>query len=148
MSNERSPREVCSITIGMRGLMSGWVSLAAGGPQFRLGLWFFLVGCPDSLACLGLLGRNALDLLRDSVERTRHAHRFALGLERAGLPRLLEHCIGVVEAIAERFLDLLLGDVDSELVGRRLQHELAGDGRGGLLAQPRDEVLRRLAGEL
>src|SRR6478735_9000152 len=49
MSNERSPREVCSITMGINGLMSGWL-LATGGPQFRLGGWLFLVGCPDGFA--------------------------------------------------------------------------------------------------
>src|SRR5919206_1823629 len=121
MSNDRSPREVCSITIGINGLISfsstflcvdwsfqtvawakpmrlegtsqaaspsGWL-LAAWGPQFRLRRWFFLVRCPDSLARLGLLGRNPLDLGRDAVERLRKAHCLSLGLEGPGFTRLL-----------------------------------------------------------
>src|SRR2546423_1159183 len=98
MSNDRSPREVCSITIGINGLISGGL-LAAGGPQFRLGLGLFLVGGPDLVTRLRLLGRNALNLGRDAVERTGQAQRFALRLVGAGLFRLLDHAVCVLEAI-------------------------------------------------
>src|SRR3954447_19630058 len=107
MSNDRSPREVCSITIGINGLMSGWL-LAAGGPQFRLGLGFFLVGGPDSLTGLRLLRRNALHIVRDAVERARQAHRLALRLVGAGLLRLLDHGLGVLETVPERRVDVFV----------------------------------------
>src|ERR687887_1647439 len=100
MSNERSPRDVCSITIGINGLMSGSL-LAAGGPQFRLRLGLFLVGRPDPLACLRLLRRDPLDLGRDAVECPREPHVLALGLVGTGLARLLEDAVGVLEAVAE-----------------------------------------------
>src|SRR5437870_13046033 len=77
MSNERSPREVCSITMGINGLMSGWL-LATGGPQFRLGCWLFLVRGPDGFAGRGLLGRDALDLVDDTVEGAREPHALPL----------------------------------------------------------------------
>src|ERR671936_1866017 len=99
MSNERSPREVCSITIGINGLIC--LLLAAGGPQFRLCLGFFLVGGPDALARLGLLGRNALDLGRDPVEGTRQTHVLALPLVHTCLARLLDHLLGLLEAHTE-----------------------------------------------
>src|SRR3970282_1977533 len=100
MSNERSPREVCWITIGINGLM-GWSPaherggvwgtgrfpttsrrrghagetwfpprsfaesercscrlLAAGGPQLRVALGLFLVGCPKLLSRRGEVGRD------------------------------------------------------------------------------------------
>src|SRR6059058_3215288 len=81
---------------------------AAGGPQFRLGLGFFLVGCPDLLTRLGLLGRNALHLGCDAVERTRQAHRLTLRLVRTGLPRLREHGLCILEALREGGVDLLV----------------------------------------
>src|SRR6266480_2909144 len=115
MSNERSPRDVCSITIGMSGLI--WLLLASGGPQFRLCLGLFLVGRPDRLAGGRLLGRNPLDLRGDPVERARQPHRLALRLVGAGLPRLRDDRVAVLEAIAERLVDLLVADRDAELVG-------------------------------
>src|SRR5215813_14126733 len=99
MSNDRSPRDVCSITIGMRGLI--WLLLASGGPQFRLSLGLFLVGCPDCLTRRGLLGRDPLDLRGDPVERLRQPHGLALGLVRARLLRLLDDLVGLLEAFAE-----------------------------------------------
>src|SRR5438067_4928082 len=116
MSNDRSPRDVCSITIGIKGLMSGWL-LAAGGPQFRFGLGFFLVRGPDSLARLGLLGRNALHFGRDPVERAGQAHRLTLGFVGAGLLGLRDHAVGVLEAVIEGSVDFLVRDLDPELVG-------------------------------
>src|SRR6266487_256600 len=138
MSNERSPREVCSITIGINGLMSGWL-LATGGPQFRVGLGIFLVGRPDLLAGLRLFGRNALDLDGDPVESAREAHRLTLRLVDAGATSLLDHFLGVLEAIPERLVDLLVGHFDGELVGGGLEQGLAGHRRSSLLAQTRDQ---------
>src|SRR6266516_4380954 len=85
---------------------------ATGGPQFRLGLGFFLVRGPDLLARLSLL-------------------------------RLLDDRLGILEAIPERCIHLFVGDLDPELVGGSLEQQLAGNGRDGLFAQPRDEFLSR-----
>src|SRR6266540_6283542 len=115
MSNDRSPREVCSITIWINGLISGWL-LATGGPQFRLGLGFFLVGRPDAFARLRLLGRNPLDLVRDPVESAGQAHRLALRLVRTRGPGLLDHLLGLLEAVAEDLVDLVVAHLDSQLI--------------------------------
>src|SRR3970040_3149261 len=110
MSNERSPREVCSMTIGMRGLIgrpptyerggvwgtgrfptlsrrtghagetwfpprqrdeiercSCWL-LAAGGPQLRVPLCFFLVRCPKLVARRRQLRRDRLYIRDQPIE--------------------------------------------------------------------------------
>src|SRR6185436_6456706 len=138
MSNERSPREVCSITIGINGLISDWL-LAAGGPQFRLLGWVFLVWCPDSVACRSLLRGDALDFFDDAVESAGEPHVFALGVVGARSASLLDDLVGLLEAVAESLVDLFLRDLESEL---------AGDRGGGLFLQARHEVLRRVAGHL
>src|SRR6266567_5956377 len=73
MSNARSPREVCSTTIGMFGLIGFSLLLAAGGPQLfrrllRL-LLLFLLGSPNRLASFRLSGRDRLDVGGDPVDR-------------------------------------------------------------------------------
>src|SRR5690349_23597903 len=75
MSKERSPLDVCSITIGISGLTCAprVVRLArAGGPdRRRLGalLRSFLLGRPQLLLRVRLLGRDRLGVLGDDVER-------------------------------------------------------------------------------
>src|SRR6266516_4007678 len=147
MSNERSPREVCSITMGINGLISGWL-LATGGPQFRLGGRLFLVWRPDGLAGGSLLGRNALDLAGNAVEGTGEAHVLALRVVRAGSTRLLDDLVRLLEAVTEGLVDLLVRDFDPELVGGGLEHELSGHGSGRLVLQALDEILGRVAGHL
>src|SRR5919108_3807161 len=109
-------------------------SSAAGGPQFRLGLGFFLVGRPDPLSRLGLLGRDSLYVRRDPVERTSEAHRFPLRLVDARFAGLCDHLLRLVEAVTKRSIDLLVGNLNSEPVRGRLEDELAGNRRSGLLA--------------
>src|SRR3954447_13909370 len=147
MSNERSPREVCSITIGINGLIyAGSLGVAcdadplgrtaspdrplssAGGPQFRLCLGVFLVGGPDCVARGRLLGGDALDLGSDAVESPREAHVLALRLVGAGLARLRDHRVRILEALAERLLDIFVRDGDLELVCGRLEQQLTRDG--------------------
>src|SRR6186997_451163 len=99
MSNERSPREVCSMTIGISGLI--WLLLASGGPQFRHCLGLFLVWGPDCLARGRLLGRDPLDVGCDQVERTRQTQGLALRLVRTGLLRLRDDLVAVLEPVAE-----------------------------------------------
>src|SRR3954453_12625135 len=105
MSKDRSPREVCSITIGINGLI--WLLSASGGPQFRVGLGLFLVGCPDCLARGRLLGRDPLDVGCDQVERARESHRLTLGFIGARLAGLLDDLVAVLEALAERSIYLV-----------------------------------------
>src|SRR3954462_2874776 len=99
MSKDRSPREGCPITIGINGLI--WLLSASGGPQFRVGLGLFLVGCPDCLARSCMLGQDPLDVGCDQVERAGESHRLALGFVGAGLAGLLDDLVAVLEALAE-----------------------------------------------
>src|SRR5258707_7958146 len=101
MPSVRSPREVCSTTIRINGLISQSL-LARGGPQFLLGGQAVLLGSPDALtrrlllrALCSLLLRDRLDLGNDPVERLAHADALphavgaALGEERVHVFLLL-----------------------------------------------------------
>src|SRR5919202_5687622 len=147
MSNERSPREVCSITIGMSGLIAPLL-LAGRGPQSCLCLVSFLLGGPELLARGRELGGDPLHLGGDAVEGVREAERFALGLEAPGLSELRDGLVGVLVAAPELRLELLVGDVDSELVGGGLEHELARDRLARLGADALDELVAGGAGDL
>src|SRR3954470_3804869 len=94
MSNERSPRDVCSITIGINGLIR--VSLASGGPQFRNFFGLFLLGRPDRLTRLRLGHRDPLHLGRDAVERELQADVLAHLLLGAMRPEVLDELLGVL----------------------------------------------------
>src|SRR6266853_3830572 len=71
MSNARSPREVCSTTIGIFGLIGFSLLLGAVGPQLRLlrFLLQFLLRGPDRLTRFCLLRRDRLDVVGDPVDR-------------------------------------------------------------------------------
>src|SRR5688572_8882641 len=81
MSKARSPREVCSTTIGTSGLI-GRASLAtrtrrpasgARGPDLRGALLvLLLVGRPELLARRGLLDRDRRGVLDEQVDRLAH----------------------------------------------------------------------------
>src|SRR5471032_2708098 len=101
MSKARSPREVCSTTIGINGLISALLLrfrlLASGGPQCCLFRSPILLGCPDTLSCRFLLGPvrslldgNRPDLGRDSVNCSFHSNCVA-------------HTVGA--AVGEEILD-------------------------------------------
>src|SRR5581483_1170684 len=145
MSNARSPRDVCSTTMGINGLISR--SLAAGGPDLRLGLGLVLLGGPNALTCLVQLGGDRLDLGGDLVEGLLQAQVVADAVGAAGLDERVDVFLRL-PGLGELAADLLVGDLDAELVGDRLEHELAGDRLRRLRAQPLLEHLRRLAGEL
>src|SRR5690348_14452200 len=103
MSKKRSPREVCSMTDGItrfEGCVMVSSSLATGGPEFRLGLLLFLVGCPNRLACFGELARDPLDLGGHAIERVPQPEVLAQRLEP---PALAQAQQGVVGVVAERF---------------------------------------------
>src|SRR5215208_8520872 len=109
MSKARSPRDVCSTTMGISGLTPAPRGvqgvdrscpscrlLARRGPQFRLGLVGFLVGRPDRLTGARDLDRNRLDLGGHAVECGAQPQIVSqlLGGRRAGYA--LEDLLGVV----------------------------------------------------
>src|ERR1051326_1664748 len=89
MSNARSPRDVCSTTIGIRGISS---LLAAGGPHLLRSarLFLFLVGSPELLARCCLLGRDPLHLGDDAGERLLYAQVRTHALGAAALEEVVD----------------------------------------------------------
>src|SRR5262245_47624007 len=150
MSKARSPREVCSTTIGINGLICSL--LASGGPQ-RLPGRALLFWCPDALTCgvplralCGHLGRDRSHLRCNAVERLSHPDAFADAIR----PAVGEERVDVLVVLAgldELGAELLVGDLESELVGDRLEHELACDRLRRLGAEPLAERLWRGAGD-
>src|ERR687883_354359 len=125
MSNERSPREVCSITIGMSGLIAPLL-LAGRGPQSCLCLVSFLLGCPELLACGRELDGDPLHLRGDAVEGAGEAKRLArLGPD--PLDELVAGAAGDLEVGVERDAAALerQGEPLEERAGTRLD-ERAG----------------------
>src|ERR1044072_8771974 len=157
MSKERSPREVCSTTIGTRGLMVGTLSKAPGGypPSSRLRrperalLLLLLLRGPDLLARLGLLERDRHRRPDDQVDRLAHANVFAdhrvAAILAQPLQQLLRRRPLLLGGVGQRLGHLLLGDLDLLRLGARRPHSPApqlGFGvRFGLL----DHVLTGLA---
>src|SRR4051794_13255466 len=123
---------------------SCWL-LAAGGPQFRRRVWFFLLGCPKALARSRELDRDALDVARETVERGAQAQVFAQPLVAAGLAqsrnRLVEVVVEFLDLLAHDRVDVVVGDGDVGLVRNRFEHDLARDGQRRLGMQRVDELL-------
>src|SRR3954454_19513819 len=176
MSKARSPREVCSTTIGTRGLMGATLYRWAGpgprrarprGPRLcssrarrpdLAGFLRFLVGRPQLLARLGLLERDRLAVLDDQVDRLAHRDVLAqrlLGALRAGpLQRPLELLLAHLAAVgggggrAQRVLNLVLGHLDALGLDDRAEHRLALERQLRLWLCLGDELLLLLAGHL
>src|SRR5436190_6268815 len=113
MSNARSPREVCSTTIGTSGLMVlasfactpgflpnvatarsrqfGWAGLLGTGcPQLpRTALLGFLAGRPQLPTCLRLLDADRLGLTDQQLARHLLRHVLAEVVEPATAPQLI-----------------------------------------------------------
>src|SRR5262249_39937575 len=87
MSNARSPREVCSITMGINGLIRFRPPSLSGGPDFRLDR-LLLLGRPELLASAGELDRNPLHVRGDPVECAAQAQILANVLEPLGCEHL------------------------------------------------------------
>src|SRR5919206_5040344 len=146
MSNERSPREVCSITIGINGLIE--LLLAGRGPQSCRLRVSFLLGCPELLARGREVGGDPLHLGRDAVEGAGEAERLALLLPAARLAELRNRLVGVLVAEPELVLQLLVGGRDAELVGGRFEDQLARDRLLRLRAEALDELVAGSARDL
>src|SRR3954451_12248598 len=123
---------------------SCWL-LAAGGPQFRRRVWFFLLGCPNALSRSRELDRDALDVAGETVERRAQAQVLAQPLVAAGLAQSRDRLIGVfagiLELLADHLVDLGVVDGDVGLVGNRFEHDLARDGQRRLRLQRLHELL-------
>ena len=79
-------------------------------------------------------------------------HLLSAGLSEPGrsdpLDRLVGIVVGELRLLADERIELLVRDVELELVGHRLEHELARDRAPRLVAQALLELLRRLPGQL
>src|SRR4029079_6143496 len=142
MSNARSPREVCSITIGINGLMS---LLASGGPDFLFGSGRSFVRGPQLVARLLEVERDPLHLGDDEVESLAHPQVVPQELVASVLEDLLDDLLDVLLALplrvlADELANLVVGHLDAGLVGDGLEDELAGDRHRGLS----DETLLEL----
>src|SRR4051812_38765292 len=98
MSKARSPRDVCSTTIGTNGLIA---LLTSRCPEFRLAgrslLLLLLLRRPQLLARLGELGVDPLHLTGDAVERLAQAQVLLQALECLGRR---EHALDGVAGLA------------------------------------------------
>src|SRR5438105_1556658 len=102
MSNDRSPRDVCSITIGINGLIDwspercSYGLLATGGPQLRFGGGLFLFGRPELVARFRELDRDRLRLGGQSVECCLQPQVLAKALVVTVRPDIRDHLVGVL----------------------------------------------------
>ena len=147
MSKARSPRDVCSITMGTSGLMQA--PCCRGSTILRSGLGFSFSGV-QSLSRARELDRDPLDLGRDPVEGLAQPEVGAQRVVAAGftdLGRELLGVFGVVRLLADQLVDLLVGDLDAELVGRAFEHDLA-QGSGEPLPRCRPGSPGRAVAEL
>src|ERR1700686_955898 len=113
MSNARSPREVCSTTIGIFGLIGFSFLLGAGGPQlvrFLRLLLLFLLRRPNRLAGFGLLGRDRLDVGGNPVNGLLQAQIGANAIGAAVRDELLDVRVAFI-LLAKLGPDLVVGDL-------------------------------------
>src|SRR3954447_186781 len=114
MSNARSPRDVCSTTIGIKGISRSL--LVAGGPQFLLRAGaFFLAGRPDGLACLRELLRDRRHLGRNAIDRFLQPQIRADAVGAARLHELLDVLVALA-VVPQVLPDLVVRDLDPELL--------------------------------
>src|SRR4051812_2816499 len=138
MSNARSPRDVCSTTIGIKGISRSL--LVAGGPQFLLrARALFLAGLPDALARLRELLRDRRHLGGDPVDRFLEPQIGADAVGAARLHELLDVLVALT-VVAQVLPDLVVRYLDAELLGDRLEQELAADRLRRLLPEAALEV--------
>src|SRR3972149_8271355 len=125
MSNARSPRDVCSITIGISGLISGSpgssrrLLSASRSPYLHVAGGLLLLGGPQLLAGSRKVHRDALHSGDDVVEGLLEPQIAPQLLEAAVLPHGRDGLVRVVPGrsslLADQLLDLPVRDVDGEL---------------------------------
>src|SRR5689334_18944517 len=124
MSKARSPRDVCSTTIGINGLIRFSALLTSWGPDLLLARsGFLLLGRPELLARVRQLGRDPRRALGDRVERLAQPQVLLQPVERVGR---LQHPLDRLRLLAlplERLAYLLVGHLEAELVRDRLEHD-------------------------
>src|SRR6478752_3797097 len=146
MSNARSPRDVCSTTIGTNGLIGSPPLPSAGLTgrpdrglrDRRLGL-LVVSRCPQLLACCLLLGGDRRRDLTGPVERALEPELLARRLLRPRGKDLLHRGVDVFlvgELIAQRAHELLVADLDALALGEGLERQLAAQ-RSDRLGQQR-----------
>src|SRR5579871_1549379 len=107
MSNARSPREVCSTTIGINGLIASLLRRASWGPQLLLGCGrSLLLGSPEPLARGGELGRDRLHLGGDAIDGPPQTQVGAHAVGEPGGEELLDLLVALA-ALAQLAADVL-----------------------------------------
>src|SRR3954452_21709367 len=135
MSNARSPRDVCSTTIGTNGLIRSPPLPSAGLTgrpdrglrDRRLGL-LVIPGLPQLLACGLLLCGDGRRDLAGPVERSLQPKLLARRLLRPRVEALLQRGLHVAllgQLLAQRALELGIGDLDVLALGKGLECQLA-----------------------
>src|SRR5581483_2635761 len=120
MSNARSPRDVCSTTIGIKGISRSL--LVAGGPQFRCAFFIwrtrasFLAGGPDRFARLRELRGDRLHVGDDAVDCLAKPQLRPDAVGAAGLHELGDVLLALA-VVREVLPDFLVRDLDPEPVG-------------------------------
>src|SRR3954468_15335195 len=135
MSNARSPRDVCSTTIGTNGLIDSPPLPSAGLTgrpdrglcDRRIGL-LLVTGCPQLLTCGLLLGRDRRRNLTGPVKGALEPQLLARRLLRPRCEDLLHRRLDVAlvgELLAQNALELGVVDDDPLAISVRLERELA-----------------------
>src|SRR5918995_4745380 len=149
MSNARSPRDVCSTTIGISGLIASRL-LAAWGPDFHSRTTFLLLRSPKLLSGFRQVDGDSLHSGHHLVKRLAEPEVSANLLEIPALPQALRNLVGVladmVGLITDELFDFLVAHFDVELVGNRVEDELTLERAIGLVLQAGDHLLLGLAG--
>ena len=151
MSKARSPRDVCSTTIGTRGLIGGQ-SIYGPGVQslsgrlalglfaaFGVALGLALLRRPDRLARLGLRDRDRLGGVGDQLGGLSQAHLFAQHPVAARLAQLRQHLLRLLLAVAgpERLDQVLVGRLDALGLGDGGERRLAPQASSRRTPRPR-----------
>ena len=147
MSNARSPREVCSTTMGISGLMTLVSSYVPGVQSFGVsaGCSFSGVQIDSRASCnSGAIGFTSAAI---AIERALQADVVANAVGAALRDELLDVLV-VLARLAQLVADLVVGHLDAELVGDGFEHELTRDRERRLGTQALLEHLGRLAGQL
>src|SRR5918997_3173544 len=163
MSNARSPREVCSTTIGTSGLTvlasfrfvrsnpsraGRTVAMGLGGQNQYEALG--RSGRPELLARLRLAGGDRLGGLRDQVQRAALGEVLLEGVDPPGGLQPLQQLLGRAAAlggVADGFEEVLLGGLDLLGLDDGRQHGLAAQRLGGVLLAGLDDLLLLAAGD-